>query len=162
MRLRSATRALRSRPHSATWLPSPRTALNYPYANLYATDPATRLIPNVALRRPLGGLYIGGGEAPPYLGAQNNYTFNDGLTKHEGQPTSSAPVSSPKSRATTSSLPATITDQSRPKTTPRRTGNDWADLLLGYTSNFSQSSANLLANMSAQALRLLSSRMPGR
>jgi hypothetical protein len=28
-----------------------------------------------------------------------------------------------------------------------QTGNDWADLLLGFTSNFAQSSGNLLANM---------------
>ena len=48
------------------------------------------LIPNVEFE---GGnteiandqLYIAGGEAPPFLGAQNTYTFNDALTKLLGK-----------------------------------------------------------------------------
>lgn len=122
------------------------TTLSYPYANLYATNPATRLIPNVSFEKSLGGLYIGGGENPPYLGAQNSYIFNDGLTWMKGTHLFRAGFYGEVARYNL------LTDGSDNGSVDTEnysspTGNDWADLLLGYTSNFSQTSGNLKANM---------------
>jgi hypothetical protein len=123
------------------------TALSYPYANLYpAADPAQRLIPNVSFEKQVGGLYIAGGENPPYLGAQNNYTFNDGLTYMKGTHLIRAGFFAQVARyniLTDGSDNGSIDTENYASPT----GNDWADLLLGYTSNFSQTSSNLLANM---------------
>jgi len=121
-----------------------RTALDYPYANLYPTS--TDIIPNVSFEKNAGGLYIAGGEAPPYLGAQNNYTFTDGLTKLKGVHLLRAGFFAQMGRY---NLRTTGQDNGSVDTENYTsvTGNDWADLLLGYTSNFSQSSGNLTANM---------------
>jgi len=122
------------------------TPLNYPYANLYSTDPKTRLIPNVSFEKQLGGIYIAGGENPPYLGAQNNYTFNDALTFMKGTHLFRAGFYAQLARY---NLLTTGNDNGSVDTENYNspTGNDWADLLLGYTSNFAQSSGNLKANM---------------
>jgi hypothetical protein len=122
------------------------TPLNYPYANLYATNPATRLIPNVSFEKQVGGLYIQGGENPPYLGAQNDYTFNDGLTYMKGTHLFRAGFYAQVGRyniLTNGNDNGSVDTENYDS----QTGNDFADLLLGYTSNFSQTSGNLLANM---------------
>ncbi len=54
------------------------SGLDYPYANLFKSS--NPVLPNVSFEKSVGQLYVGGGELPPYLGAQDNYTFNDGVT----------------------------------------------------------------------------------
>jgi hypothetical protein len=126
-----------------------RTALNYPYPNLFNTQ--TDLIPNVDFE---GGntainnsqLYINGGEDPPYLGAQNSYTVNDGLTKLLGKHMIKVGFFGQLGRfnlLTAGNDNGSVATQ----TYAGQTGNDWADLLLGYISEFSQSSANIKAGM---------------
>ncbi len=123
-----------------------RTALNYPYANLYHTS--NDLLPNVSFEKNLGGMYLSGGEAPPYLGAQNNYTFNEGLTKLKGVHLFKVGFFWQMGRynnRTTGNDNGSVDTQNYTTVT----GNDWADLLLGYTSNYSQSSSNIEAAMQA-------------
>src|SRR6266568_2260346 len=121
-----------------------RTALNYPYANLYSTS--NDFLPNVSFEKNVGGMYIGGGETPPYLGAQNNYTFSEGLTKLKGVHLIKVGFFWQMARfnnRTTGNDNGAVTTQNYTTVT----GNDWADLLLGYTSNYSQSSSNIEASM---------------
>jgi hypothetical protein len=122
------------------------SALKYPYANLYTTDPKTRMIPNVSFEKQLGGIYIKGGEAPPYLGAQNDYTFNDSLTYMKGTHLFKAGFYAQVARynvLTSGNDNGSVDTENYSSPT----GNDWADLLLGYTSEFTQSSGNIMAHM---------------
>jgi len=121
-----------------------RTALDYPYSNLFSTK--NDLIPNVSFEKIAGGLYIAGGEAPSYLGVQNNITFNDGLTLLKGTHLFRAGFYAQVGRY---NLLTDGTDNGSVDTEiyDSVTGNDWADLLIGNTSYFSQSSSNLKANM---------------
>lgn len=124
------------------------TALHYPYANLFSST--SGLIPNVTFEQQLGGLYIAGGEAPPYLGAQNSYTFNDGLTYLYGTHLFRAGFYAQYARynlQTTGTDNGSITTEQYSGNTNSPTSNDWADLLLGYTAYYSQSSGNLRADM---------------
>ena len=125
------------------------TALKYPYANLFKTS--NTILPNVSFEKNAGGLYIAGGETPPYLGAQNNITFNDGVTYLKGTHLFSAGIFAQASRynlLTTGNDNGSIDTENYDSVT----GNDWADLLIGNTSNFSQSSGNLLANMAVSRI----------
>jgi len=120
------------------------TALQYPYAGLFSSS--SNLLPNVSFEKQVGGLYIGGGEAPPYLGAQNNYTFNDGLTKLKGTHLFRAGFFAQVGRyniLTTGNDNGSVTMQNWGAVT----GNDWADLLLGNILSYAQSSANIMADM---------------
>jgi hypothetical protein len=120
------------------------TALSYPYADLYKST--SGLIPNVSFEQQAGGLYIAGGEAPPYLGAQNSYTFNDGLTYLFGKHLVQAGFYAQYARY---NLLTTGNDNGSVDTENYATvtNNDWADLLMGYTSYYSQSSGNIKADM---------------
>ena len=125
-----------------------RTALNYPYANLFT--PSSGLIPNVDFEGSSqinnDQLYINGGEAPPYLGAQNNYTVNDSLTRLKAKHLIKVGFYGQFGRynlLTTGNDNGSISTQSYTGVT----GNDWADLLMGYVSGFTQSSANIKAGM---------------
>lgn len=120
------------------------TALGYPYASIFTST--SGLIPNVTFEQQLGQLYLAGGEAPPYLGAQNNYTFNDGITYLYRSHLLRAGFYAQYARynqQTTGNDNGTIDT----KNYTTVTGNDWADLLLGYTSYYSQSSGNIKADM---------------
>jgi hypothetical protein len=120
------------------------TALNYPYANLFkSSDP---VLPNVSFEKSVGQLYVGGGELPPYLGAQNNYTFNDGLTYLKATHLIRAGFYAQFARY---NLLTTGNDNGSVDTEnyDSLTGNDWADLLIGNISNFSQTSADIRADM---------------
>ena len=122
------------------------TALHYPYANLFSSK--NTLIPNVSFEKNVGGLYIAGGEAPPYLGAQNNYTFNDGLTWLKGTHLYRAGFYTQLARynlLTTGNDNGSVSMQNWDAVT----GNDWADLLLGNVVSFAQSSSNILSDMRA-------------
>jgi hypothetical protein len=124
-----------------------KSTLNYPYANIFSTK--NTLLPNVSFEKNVGGLYIGGGEAPPYLGAQNNYTFSDGLTYLLGKHLIKAGFYAQYARY---NLLTTGTDNGSVDTEnyDSLTGNDWADLLLGNVSNFTQTSGNIEADMALQ------------
>jgi hypothetical protein len=124
-----------------------KSTLNYPYANLFSTKDT--LLPNVSFEKNVGGLYIAGGEAPPYLGAQNNYTFNDGLTYLLGAHLIKFGFYAQYARY---NLLTTGTDNGSVDTEnyDSLTGNDWADLLLGNISNFTQTSGNIDADMALQ------------
>jgi hypothetical protein len=127
------------------------SALKYPYADLFTSR--SGLIPNVQFE---GGnteiandqLYIAGGEAPPFLGAQNTYTFNDALTKLLGRHLLKAGFYAEIGRfnnLTTGNDNGSVSMQTYCGTA----GNDWADLLLGHTCEWSQSSSNIMADMEA-------------
>lgn len=121
------------------------TALNYPYANLFTTQ--NTLLPNVSFEKDLGDLYIAGGETPPYLGAQNDYTLNDGLTWLKGTHLLRAGFFIQYARydlLTTGSDNGSVDTENYDAVT----GNDWAELLIGDISNFTQTSANIDADMS--------------
>jgi len=120
------------------------TALNYPYANLFPSK--NPVLPNVSFEKSLGELYVGGGELPPYLGAQDNYTFNDGLTILKGTHLFRVGFYAQYARY---NLLTTGNDNGSVDTEnyDALTGNDWAELLIGDTSNFSQTSANIHADM---------------
>lgn len=127
------------------------SALKYPYAFLFSNG--SGLIPNVQFE---GGnteiasdqLYIAGGEAPPFLGAQDTYTFNDALTKLLGKHLFKFGFYTEVGRfnnLTSGNDNGAISTQQYCGIT----GNDWADLLLGNTCEWSQSSSNIMAQMQA-------------
>ena len=123
-----------------------RTSLNYPYANLFSTQ--NDILPNVSFEKNLGVTYLAGGEAPAYLGAQNSYSFSEGLTKLKGVNLIKVGFFWQMGRfnnRTTGNDNGSVYTENYTSVT----GNDWADLLLGYTSNFSQSSSNIKAAMQA-------------
>ncbi|MGA2632904.1 MAG: carboxypeptidase regulatory-like domain-containing protein [Terracidiphilus sp.] len=125
------------------------TALNYPYPLLFPNQ--SGLIPNVEFE---GGnteiandqLYIAGGEAPPFLGAQNTYTFNDALTKLLGKHLLKAGFYAEVGRFN-NLTPGNDNGSVSMDTYCGTAGNDWADLLLGHTCEWSQSSSNIMADM---------------
>jgi len=125
-----------------------RTGLDYPYANLFASK--ADLIPNVAFEDSgaLGSeqLYISGGEVPVHLGAQNSDTVNDSLTKLMGNHLIKVGFFGQLGRYNQftggNDNGSVSTD-----TYTGVTGNDWADLLMGYTSGFTQSSSNIEASL---------------
>jgi Carboxypeptidase regulatory-like domain len=127
------------------------SALNYPYAFLFTNG--SGLIPNVQFE---GGntelasdqLYIAGGEAPPFLGAQNTYTFNDAVTKLLGKHMLKAGLYTEVARfnnLTGGNDNGSVSTQQY----CGLTGNDWADLLMGHTCEWAQSSSNIMALMQA-------------
>jgi hypothetical protein len=121
-----------------------RSALGYPYDNFYSYS--GDVIPNVAFDGNLGQLYLGGGEVPPTVDAQNNFTLNEGLTKLKGNHLLRvgffAQIGFFNGRTTGTDNGSVTTE-----TYAGETGNDWADLLLGNIANFNQSSNNLMAHM---------------
>jgi len=120
------------------------TALNYPYPGIFASS--SKLLPNVSFEKQVGGLYIGGGEAPPYLGAQKNLTFNDALTMLKGKHMIKGGFFAQIGHyniLTTGNDNGSVSMQNWGAVT----GNDWADLLLGNILSYSQSSSNILADM---------------
>jgi len=127
------------------------SALNYPYPLLFKSK--SGLIPNVQFE---GGnteiandqLYISGGEAPPFLGAQNAYTFNDALTKLLGRHLLKAGFYTEIARFN-NLTGGNDNGQVSMQTYCGTSGNDWADLLMGHTCEWSQSSSNIMADMAA-------------
>ena len=126
---------------------------DYPYANLFATN--SGILPNIAFGGSNDGmvrnsqLYIAGGEAPPYLNAQNTFTFNDALTrlwgKHLLKAGFFAQVGRYNPRTSGNDNGYLYVDNYTTKT-----GNLWADLYNGNASGFSQSSSNIEADMMAK------------
>jgi len=127
------------------------SALKYPYNFLFPNG--SGLIPNVQFEggnTPIANdqLYITGGEVPPYLGAQNTYTFNDALTKLLGRHLLKAGFFAEMGRfnnLTGGNDNGSVSAQ----TYCGLSGNDWADLLMGITCEWSQNSSNIMAEMQA-------------
>lgn len=122
------------------------TKLAYPYANLFPTNNA--VLPNLSFEKQVGGLFLSGGENPPFLSAQNSIIFNDGLTMLKGTHLYRAGVYAQIARY--NNLTSGIDNGSvAMQNWDAQTGNDWADVLLGNVVSYTQSSNNLMADMRA-------------
>jgi hypothetical protein len=126
------------------------SALHYPYSLLFANG--SGLIPNVQLETEYNTaiandqLWINGGEAPPFPGVQQTYTFNDALTKLYGKHLIKAGFYTEVGRfnnLTAGSDNGVVDVNSQCGVT----GNDWADLLEGNACEWQQSSSNIMAQM---------------
>jgi hypothetical protein len=133
-----------------------RTALNYPYANLYST--ANDLVPNVAFSQSAqaGSLYIKGGEYPPFSTGEQTLVIGDNVSKvlrshlikagvyYERDSFNNRTAGQDNGSVTTSyyNEGSTISAGYVPST-----GNPFADLLVGAINSYSQSSANIMAHM---------------
>lgn len=121
------------------------TGTNYPYPDLF---PGVNVLPNLSFDGGVGGgLYIPGGEVPPYTGVQNTTTINDGFTKllhkHQLQFGFYDVYESYNNRTAlndngTVSLGTYI---------PESTNNEYADLLLGNIAGYAQTSPNVAATL---------------
>jgi hypothetical protein len=136
-----------------------RTATNYPYANVY---PGSDILPNVSLTQ-TSGIYIPGGEAPPFSTVQNTTTITDGITKQFGNHLLRFGfydvyalynnLTSGNDNGTVADTAATYVGGTYQSAAPYAgngdgsTGNEFADLLVGITAGYSQSSQNVMAHM---------------
>jgi hypothetical protein len=121
-----------------------RSALNYPYANLYPTGSA--IVPNVCIQT-AACLYLAGGEYPNYTNTDGTYTIDDGVSKVLGTHLLRAGVYFAYLRyplRTQGFDNGLIQTQNWISTT---TGNEFADLLEGNIGNYQQSSSNIMAHM---------------
>jgi hypothetical protein len=131
-----------------------RSGLGYPYANVY---PGSNILPNVVNSYNHASQQIPGGEAPPFSGIQNTTTITDGLTKKFGAHLIQFgfyDVLASYNNLTTGSDNGTITStiaaygtDSNYQAINNSTGNEFADLLVGDISGYSQSSQNVMAHM---------------
>jgi len=130
-----------------------RTDLHYPYANLYSTG--SDLIPNVSFSQSAqaGSLYIKGGEYPPFNTDEQTLVGGDNVSKvlrnhlikagvyYERDSFNNRTTGQDNASVTTSYY-NTIYSGGVPGT-----GNPFADLLVGAINSYSQSSANVMAQM---------------
>ena len=128
------------------------TANGYPSSYQFLYPNSAGILPNVQFedgKHPgLGQLYIAGGEVPPYLGAENDYTFNDGITYFAGTHLIRFGAYARVSRyniLTTGNNNAAVGSANWTTTTD----NDWADMLIGQIDEYGQSSTNFMADMRA-------------
>jgi hypothetical protein len=126
------------------------TALNYPYGDLFTN--ASGVVPNVEFEGSgvisNDQLYLGGGEVPPFQSDEDIYTFNDALTKLFGKHLFKAGFYTEIghfNNLTQGNDNGSVASE----TYCGITGNDWADLLMGHTCEWSQSSNNIMALMRA-------------
>jgi len=134
-----------------------RTATAYPYANLF---PGSDILPNVNLSN-TPGLYLPGGETPPFSTIQNTSTLTDGLTKTFGNHLVRfgfynvyANYNNQTSGDDNGQVyPRTYVTGSVKSQSPYivngdgSTGNEFSDLLVGKIGGFDQTSKNVMANM---------------
>ena len=120
-----------------------RTDTGYPYANLF---PGSDILPNINFTS-TPGLYLPGGETPPFSTIQNTTTLTDGLTKTFGNHLvrfGFYDVYATYNNLTTGD----DNGQIYPRTyVTGSTGNEFADLLVGKIGGFDQTSPNVMANM---------------
>ncbi len=120
-----------------------RTATGYPYANVY---PGSDILPNVSFTS-TSGVYLPGGEAPPFSTIQNTTSLTDGLTKVIGNHLvrfGFYGVYATYNNQTTGNDNGTVTAGTY---VAGSTGNEFADLLTGKIAGYAQSSKNIMANM---------------
>ncbi|HEY0795929.1 MAG TPA: carboxypeptidase-like regulatory domain-containing protein [Acidisarcina sp.] len=134
-----------------------RSATGYPYANVYG---GSDILPNINFTS-TPGLYLPGGEAPPFSTIQNTSTLTDGLTKvlhNHLVRFGFYDVYATYNNQTTGDdngqvYPRTYVSGSYQSTAPYAgngdgsTGNEFADLLVGRIGGFDQTSKNIMANM---------------
>ncbi len=126
-----------------------RTATAYPYGNVY---PGSDILPNVSFSYNRAGSQIPGGEAPPFSGIQNTTTVTDGITKQLGAHLLQFgfyDVFATYNNLTTGNDNGAVyaTAASYGNSGNGSTGNEYADLLVGVISGYTQSSQNVMANM---------------
>ena len=124
-----------------------RTALKYPYANLYSTG--SDIIPNVSFSQSAqaGSLYIRGGDYPAYNTNEQTLVFGDQLSKVLRNHLFKAGIYFERD-----SFNKRTTGQDNGSVTTSyynfdATGNPFGDLLVGRVNSYSQSSSNFMANM---------------
>jgi hypothetical protein len=120
-----------------------RSATKYPYANLFT---GSDILPNINFTG-TPGLYLPGGETPPFSSIQNTTTLTDGLTKTVGNHL--IQFGFYDIYATYNNL---TTGDDNGQVYPRTyeagsTGNEFSDLLVGKIGGFDQTSQNVMANM---------------
>lgn len=123
-----------------------RTATAYPYANVY---PGSDILPNLNFSYNHASAQIPGGEVPPYTGVQNTTSITDGLTKKLGAHLIQLGfygVLAGYNNMTTGNDNGTVSATAASYITTS-TGNEFADLLAGLISGYSQSSQNVMAHM---------------
>ncbi len=132
-----------------------RTALNYPYPNLYNTG--SDLVPNVSFSQSphAGSLYIRGGDYPPYDTTEQTLVAGDQLSKvihnhvvkggiyYERDSFNKRTQGQDNGSVSTSYYNYGYA----PGAGVNSTGNPFADLLVGAINSYSQSSANFMAQM---------------
>ncbi len=137
-----------------------RSASGYPYANVY---PGSDVLPNISFSYNQASPQIPGGEIPPFSTIQNTTTINDGLTKplgHHLLQFGFYDVYALYNNLTTGNDNGTIVEQAAtydggtyggaPNYAANgdgSTGNEYADLLVGIISGYTQSSKNIMAYM---------------
>jgi hypothetical protein len=124
-----------------------RTALHYPYANLYSTG--SDVVPNVSFSQSAqaGSLYLKGGDNPPYNTNEQTLVAGDQVSKVLRNHLIKVGVYYERD-----SFNKRTTGQDNGSVTTSyynydATGNPFADLLVGRVNSYSQSSANFMANM---------------
>lgn len=137
-----------------------RASSAYPYANVY---PGSDTLPNISFSYNQASPQIPGGETPPYSGIQNTTTITDGITKQLSRHLLQVgfyDVFATYNNLTTGNDNGTIVAQAAsyvggtyggaPNYAANgdgSTGNEYADLLVGIISGYTQSSTNVMANM---------------
>ena len=137
-----------------------RTASAYPYANVY---PGSDVLPNISFSYNQASPQIPGGETPPFSTIQNTTTITDGITKQLGHHLLQFgfyDVFATYNNLTTGNDNGTIVEQAAtydggtygpaPNYASQgdgSTGNEYADLLVGIISGYTQSSQNVMAQM---------------
>jgi len=130
-----------------------RSGLGYPYANVY---PGSNVLPNISTSYNHASQQIPGGEVPPFSTIQNTTTVTDGFTKKLGQHLIQFgfyDVFALYNNLTTGNDNGTVEDtaatygQTNYLYDNNSTGNEFADLLVGDISGYTQSSQNVMAHM---------------
>jgi len=131
-----------------------RSATAYPYPNVY---PGSSILPNISFSYNPASQQIPGGEVPPFTGVQNTTTITDGLTKKLGAHliqfgfydvlASYNNLTTGNDNGTVTSTIAGYGTNSAYQAVNNSTGNEWADLLVGDISGYTQSSQNVMAHM---------------
>jgi hypothetical protein len=130
-----------------------RSGLGYPYANVY---PGSNVLPNIATSYNHANQQIPGGEVPPFSTIQNTTTITDGFTKKLGVHLIQFgfyDVFALYNNLTTGNDNGTVEDtvagygQTNYLYDNNSTGNEFADLLVGDISGYTQSSQNVMAHM---------------
>jgi hypothetical protein len=125
-----------------------RTALQYPYANLYSTG--SDIVPNVSFSQSpqAGSLYLKGGEYPPFATGEQTLVFGDTVSKVLHNHLIKAGVYYERdsfNNRTAGQDNASVTTSYYNESSS--TGNPFADLLVGAINSYSQSSSNIMAHM---------------
>jgi hypothetical protein len=131
-----------------------RSGLAYPYANVY---PGSNVLPNISTSYNHASTQIPGGELPPFSTIQNTTTLTDGFTKKLGAHLIQFgfyDVFALYNNLTTGNDNGTVVDTAATYGTNsayqydnNSTGNEFADLLVGDISGYTQSSQNVMAHM---------------